>query len=244
MANHILLNNVDHQDLRINTARSAALGDNVMSCIAYHGEFRNLQAHFPIVFASDNQAGATNAMALMGLERGENLFLSSAGWEVPYVPMAMEMQPFLIGYSVSGGGQPQTVIHIDMESPRVGSEGEPVFLPMGGNTPYLEHVIGYLNQMHQGHEGSADFVAALEKYDLLEPFALDMQLVDGSSGRLSGYLTINEEKLSELGADALADLNGTGYLQAIYMVIASLSKLPELIHRKNARIAAGQASVA
>ncbi|MCB1609598.1 MAG: SapC family protein, partial [Xanthomonadales bacterium] len=50
MPNHVLLNNVEHQDLRVITRRGADLGDQVMFAVTFPDEFRSIQAHFPIVF--------------------------------------------------------------------------------------------------------------------------------------------------------------------------------------------------
>lgn len=234
MTNHVLLNNVDHQHLKVDRSRSEAMGDAVMSCIAYPSEFRKLQDHYPIVFASGD---VTCAMALMGLQKGENLFLSAAGWDSSYVPMAIDMQPFLIGFSGTSADQ-QRVIHVDMDSPRVGDHGEDIFLPMGGNSPLLDHMVSILNDVHDGHEQSPAFFSALDTHKLLEPFALDVELVDGSTGRLSGFDVINEDALNALDGTALEDLNKQGFLLPIYMAVASLSNFASLIHRKNARIAA------
>ena len=85
------------------------------------------------------------------------------------------------------------------------------------------------------------FADALLEHDLLESFTLDVELNDGSEHRLSGFYTINEEKLDELGGEALEKLNAEGYLKATYMVIASLSNFRDLIERKTARRAAASA---
>ncbi len=233
MTSHVLLNNIDHKDLKINTARSRALGDDVMSCAAYYPEFRNLQAHYPIVFTKNAATDEISPIALLGLQQGENLFLTDTGWDNDYVPMTMEMQPFLIGFE----GPNQTVIHVDMDSPRISDTGEAVFLPMGGNSPYLERITEVLSSVHSGHQFNSEFIAALEQYDLLEPFVLDVELANGTSNRLAGFLTINEEKLYALSGEALGDLNEKQFLQAIYMAVASLSNFAELIRRKNIRVA-------
>ena len=233
MTNHVLLNNVDHQHLKVDRTRSEEMGDAVMSCIAYPNEFRKLQDHYPIVFA---RGDIDCAMALMGLQKGENLFLSKEGWDAPYIPVALDMQPFLIGFSGTGADQ-QRVIHVDMNSPRIGEVGEDIFLPMGGNGAVLDHVVGLLNSVYEGHQQNTAFFSALDTFGLLEPFALDMQLVDGTTGRLSGFDVINEEALSALDGAALENLNQQGFLLPIYMAVASLSNFAALIHRKNARIA-------
>ena len=50
-----LLNNITHKDLRVITRRGAEFGDAVMSCLATPDEFRNLQAHYPIVFQKNSE---------------------------------------------------------------------------------------------------------------------------------------------------------------------------------------------
>ena len=52
-----LLNNIDHRDLRVLTRRGAAWGDDVMSCPLTPDEFRQAQAHYPIVFQADGAGG-------------------------------------------------------------------------------------------------------------------------------------------------------------------------------------------
>jgi hypothetical protein len=62
---------------------------------------------------------------------------------------------------------------------------------------------------------------------------LDIELDDGSQNRLAGFYTIHEERLAALKPEQLGRLHEAGYLQAIYMAVASLSQFRELIERKN-----------
>lgn len=241
MSGRIQLNNVEHNDLRIITERSRALGDGVMHCATYAYEFRSVQAHYPIFFHKD-QKGGFQAVALLGFEKGENLFLTEAGWDAHYLPHVMEMQPFLIGFHQGAGGAPQAEIHIDINHPRCSrTEGEPVFLERGGQSDYLKRIAKILDAVHHAHQTSHAFMEALTALDLLEPFALDIELNDGSKNRLAGFYTINEEKLLALKADQLAGLNQRNFLLPVYMAVASISNVRDLVERKNKRVAAAQA---
>ena len=80
MANHVLLNNVDHKDLRIITRRSAESGDNVRFALTFSWEFRNVQACYPIVFRKVEGGAGFLPIAMLGFEAGENLFLDDSGW--------------------------------------------------------------------------------------------------------------------------------------------------------------------
>jgi len=229
MANHAPLNNVDHKNLRVVTTRGAAYGDAVMSALTFPAEFRDLQACYPIVFAQDGN-GSYDAIALLGFEQGENLFLGPNGWDTPVIPLTVQRQPFMIGRG------DELSVHIDLDSPRVrdgGIEGEALFLTYGGTSEYLERISSVLRTIHDGLAASRAFVAALVELELIESFVLDVELDDGSQNRLAGFYTINEDRLAQLSADQLAALHGKGYLQAIYMAVASLAQFRALIQRKN-----------
>ena len=90
-----------------------------------------------------------------------------------------------------------------------------------------------LEALHFGHEHNKGFIESLVKYDLLEPFTLKIPLKDNSNNKLVGFYTINEDKLHDLNGTILADLNTNGYLQPIYMALASYSCVTGLIARKN-----------
>jgi hypothetical protein len=225
----VLLNNVDHQDLRVVTRRGAAYGDALMYELTFPAEFRSLQAHYPIVFRKSADGSTFQPIVLFGFKEGQNLFLDAQGWDASYLPLTIERQPFLIG-SADG----EWVIHLDPDSPRLSrSEGEAVFLPHGGSTAFLEHISSVLLAIHEGLQSTPAFIAALREHDLLESFVFDVELADGSQNRLAGFYTINEERLHALGGDALERLSRAGHLQAAYMAIASLSQLRGLVERQN-----------
>jgi hypothetical protein len=92
--------------------------------------------------------------------------------------------------------------------------------------------------IHQGLLDTPPFLDALKEYNLLESFVLDVELDDGSQGRLAGFYTINEERLAALDAQAIDSLHKAGYLAPIYFQLASLSNFRALIDRKNLRHAA------
>ena len=237
MPNYELLNNIDHKDLKVVIDRSAEYGDNAWFAATFPSEFRNVQRHYPIIFTKNPDSGAFEAVAMFGFEDGENLFLGESGWDAGYIPLNIMRLPFLIGFqeqNIDGEKTREPVITVDMDSPRVNTErGEPVFLEHGGNSPYIEQVGSILKVLHEGVKSGELFYTVLAELDLFESFVLDVQLEDGSENRMSGFYTINEDRLKELEPEHLAMLNRRGYLEAIYMVIASMSHLADLIDRKN-----------
>lgn len=228
MANSVLLNNIDHKDLRVITTRGAGYGDNVMFAITFPAEFRSIQAHYPIVFRKTAE-GQFQPIALFGFQQRQNLFLNQDGWDATYLPLTIERQPFLIGIA-----DQQMMIHVDLDSPRISATaGEAVFREHGGATEFLERTNSVLLAIHQGLESTPPFITALLEHNLLESFVFDIALGCGSQNRLAGFYTINEERLAALDGGALERLSKAGHLQAIYMAMASLSNFRALIERQN-----------
>ena len=241
MPRHAQLNNVDHAGLKVRTARSAALGDQVMSCPVFAGEFRQAQACYPILFHKPD-AGPVQPLALFGLKRGENLFLDGEGWEADYIPAAMRTPPFLIGAGPGADGDARQV-HVDLDHPRVSeTEGEPVFLDQGGMSDLLRRAVADLETLNAGHRSNPAFSDALDRHGLLEPLTLEMEFADGSAGRLTGLHVIAEDRLAALDGSALGELHAAGWLQPVFMAVASLTHLSALIARRNARLAEGRAA--
>ncbi len=231
--NTVLLDNVTHRDLRIVTTRGAAWGDDQMSSPVFLTEFRSAQAYYPIVLQRSGEGGGFHPVALMGLRTGENLFLDARGWDAHYIPLAIERGPFMIGR-----GDNELMVHLDMDSPRIGhGEGAPVFLPHGGASEFLERINSVLLTIHQGVEALPAFNDALARHGLVESFVMDVEAADGSNSRLAGFFAIDEARLAALDAPALAELHAAGYLSAIYMMVASIAHFRDLIERYNRRLA-------
>jgi hypothetical protein len=239
MSQHSILNPADHGQLRIHTEAGAQYGDNVMACLTMPAEFREVQAHYPIVFRRDAETGKLAALALFGFEAGENLYLHGSTWDARYRPMAHALHPFLIGRSAEEGAPPQ--VHIDMAHARISASGEGMrlFDDAGVPTPYLETIANMLGDLDYAWNESAAFFAALETYGLVEPFSLEVTLDNGAVQSLVGFQTIHEERLASLDGEALSDLMAQGHLARIYMVLASLAQFGNLVARKNHRIALG-----
>ncbi|WP_242098423.1 SapC family protein [Sphingomonas sp. CROZ-RG-20F-R02-07] len=235
MANHAILTADDHRTLRIVPEASAALGDAVMSCLVVPNEFRRVQNEYPILFRLTPERDRFQIMAMFGFVPGENLFLEDGRWDARYRPLAMQIQPFLIGRPANEGDDRQ--VHVDLDSPRIarGDAGVRVFDDVGQATPYLEAIVGRLGDLDAGWQGTEPFLAALQRYELLEPLTLEITLDDGSTNRLVGYHAIDEERLQQLDAAALGELHAAGHLMPVFMALASLSNVTELVARKNRR---------
>jgi hypothetical protein len=238
MAKHALLNNVDHRELRVQTGYGAEFGDDTMCTLAIPSEFRHLQADYPILIHRNADTGQCLPMVMFSFQEGENLYLDGRQWQASYIPLMMRRGPFLIGFQTSGkdpGAGRNMVVSIDMDNPRVGVVGEPLFQPFGGNSEYLDRIVDVLQEIDRGQAAIAELGHALVQHDLIEPLSLAVTLNNGDKYCLSGFHVIHEERLASLDGEVLADFSQRGILQAAYMMIASLAQIPALIAMKNRR---------
>jgi hypothetical protein len=242
MTNRVLLNNIDHRALRVITRRSAEFGDNINQALVFPTEFEELQREYPIFFRNEPNGGF-QSVALLGLDRDENLFLGETGWRARYIPAVQERGPFLIGLqeqTISGEKRREPMIHVDLDHPRISkTEGEPVFLSHGGNSPYLNRIAQTLRSIHQGAELSRPMFAALEAEELIEPVNVEIALDDRTQYKLPDLFTIGEDKLARLDGASLERLHRTGFLRLAFCVVSSLGNVSRLIDMKNKKRATG-----
>ncbi|MGE8280422.1 MAG: SapC family protein [Stenotrophomonas sp.] len=242
MARYEMLNNIAHRDLRVSTGFGPEFGDEVGMVPAYPSEFAELQREYPIFLRKDTATGDWQSVALLGFEQHENLFLHDGRWNAAYLPGAAAKGPFLIGFQehqVDGVLTQEAVMHVDLDHPRVNAiAGEPVFLPQGGNSPYLDHIAGVLRGIHDGSAFGADMFAMLDKAGLIQPIKLDVQIDQQHRVGVNGLHAIDRDRLAELDGPVLAELNRAGYLEGAYLMLASLHNMRRLIAEKQRRLRA------
>lgn len=242
MTNAVLLDNVAHKDLRVRTGYSAEFGDNINLAPVFPTEFAMAQREYPILFrkgVNDN----LEAVALLGLDKGENLFLDEDGWNARYVPAIQRRGPFMIGVHPEQdemSDKHELMVHVDLDHPRISqTEGAPVFLRHGGNSPYLERAVRMLQMIAHGAEFAQPMFSAFLEAGLVDETELEVNLDERTQYTLPGFLTINQERLAELDGDTLERMNQAGYLQLAMLVVTSLGNMNWLVELKNRKIAAG-----
>jgi len=218
-----LLNNHDHRAVRVQAGASARYGDNQRFVAVILGEFPHLVAHYPILLTKDQNTGAFFVGAVLGFDEGENLFLDERGMET-YRPLNLQRGPFF-----TAGNE----VAIDLDSPRLEAGGKPLFTENGEPTQYLQSIMALFRDLKPGLEMTKAFVETLVGLKLVEPIDIDLAFDDGSKRQLTGLYTVNQQSLSALPDATVVDLFRKGYLQLIYLMMASLKQVPVLARRKN-----------
>jgi hypothetical protein len=233
MSQYEVLKKEKHRQLRIKTGYGAALGDAVMYVMTYPMEFRDIQSCYPILFTKDSNTGGFFAAAVLGFEADQNLFLKDNGWDASYIPAVVQRQPFLIATG-GDGDNASPVVSLDLDHPRVSQDdGETLFDSEGASTDFLKQKIALLDKLHRGLQHSSGFIDTLLQHELLEQITLDLAFNDGSKKSVQGFYCIAEERLYQLKGDVLESLNQAGYLQPVFMAVASLSRMRDIIERRN-----------
>jgi hypothetical protein len=231
--NTAMLNNVAHKNLKVITRHGAEFGDRVGTAVVFPNEFSALQHEYPIFFRKDPSNGEFQAIALLGFQKDENLFLEGSRWNGRYVPAAIARGPFLIGFQDQkrdGRVQRERVIHVDLDSPRVSqTEGEPLFTAQGGNSPFLDRISQLLAGIHDGVNLSKAMFTAYQELGLIEVVNLELKYSAAETFQVLGLHTVNQAKLAELDAAALERLHKSGFLECAYLQIASLGNVNRLM---------------
>jgi hypothetical protein len=246
----VLLNNVDHHDLAVAMGHGPEFGDAVNQVLVFPTEWQDVQREYPILFRR-GEDGRLQSVALVGLDRDENLFLGDGAWHARYVPALHQRGPFSIGLTRAEdggadgrGGEP--MIHVDLDHPRIVAGGigaggdtagaQAIFLPHGGNSPYLEAVAEILRRIHAGVAASDPMFEAFEAEGLIEPVKLEIALDETTKYTLDDLFMISADRMAALDGAALARLHGPGYLQAAFWALASLGNVTRLIELKTDRL--------
>jgi hypothetical protein len=222
----------------------AAYGDNVATVPTFPTEFADVQREYPIFFRCDAK-GEFFAVALLGLEKDENLFLEGDRWDARYLPGIVARGPFLIGFQErQEGGElvREPVIHVDLDNPRVSeTEGEPVFLEQGGHSPYLQRVTRVLNGLNDGFAMTKPMFEIFQSMQLIAPVELEVKITGRETVNLPGFFTIDRDKLAGLDSATLHRLHRSGFLHGAYLILASHANLNRLIERKIRKVQASAA---
>jgi hypothetical protein len=235
MSNVVLLDSQSHRKLRVHAKAGAHYGDNQRFVPVVVNEFHALAMHYPILFSKDADTGQFYCGAMLGFDSGENLFLEEHRASSAYRPLNLQRGPF-----VTAGSD----LAIDLDHPRVASSGDQeLFTEAGEPSAYLQSVMGLMRELRPGLERTRIFIDTLMSLKLIEPMTIAARFDDGSSREFTGLYTIDRNQLKQLADPAVLDLFRRGYLQLIYLMLASRDHVSALAQRKNRSFLPGDDSL-
>lgn len=191
----------------------------------------------PIIFVGDEKI----PLAVMGLNPGENMFLTAEGMFEPgvYVPAYIRRYPFVFANDSAAG---QMILCIDRAAEFIVEGGDMSFFDAEGKpTEYTQNCINFCNDYEVERQRTQNFVQLLKDLDLFETKKATFTPTnpDGSAGEpqtIAEYFGVSEEKLNALPVEKYTELRDNGALAQIYAHLVSLSGWDRLIALAMARM--------
>lgn len=231
MAKVELLNSNTHKNIKIKTNRDVSDLNQQSILPLVLGEFSHAATEFPICFIKNNQSEDIQIVALMGIERGENLFVKGNDWDAAYMPARYTHRPF--GLLQNPEDKANFGIAVDFDSELVNEEeGVTLFDENGNETEFLakqkEAMRTYLEQEHL----TKGFAKELMDKELLVQRQITVTVHD-KQFNIDGVYIIDEKKFEELSDEVFMDFRKRGLLNPIYTHLLSMRQMNNLIRRKS-----------
>jgi hypothetical protein len=229
------LDRVAHRNLRVVEEDAFSVCKDITMCVVSLNEIARLVIEYPIVFTKVSETGGYVCVALFGVSPEKNLYWQNGRWNSFTVPINIGRQPFFVGLAGNPGettGTQELITCIDLDNPGVQeTAGEALFDSAGEYTPYLNHKMNLLAELIDGEKRSQAFTQKATDLGLVHPIQLELKAPGSETRKIQGLFSIDERKLRALEPAVIADLNASGYLHAMYVMLSSLGHLQILARR-------------
>jgi len=218
-----------HAKTCVKAGDSYAFASKVNSVPLTASEFAEAGAEYPIVFAGEG--ANVIPTAILGVAGEKNAFVSSeGGWGGRYIPAFIRRYPFVFSQETADN---QLILHIDegFEGVNTNGRGEHLFDSDGNQTQYLRNVLAFLQDYQARFNRSQAFCKRLSDLDLLRPMQAQFTLPGGEKRSLTGFMTVDREKLKALDSETLASMMSTDELECTFLHLASLRHFGQVADR-------------
>jgi len=188
-------------------------------------EFPRAMRSYPIVFTSGEPRVA---VAVLGLEGNENLFVSGDGkWrEGEYIPAYVRRYPFIF---LEQPDKNELILCVDEASGLLTeSEDQPLFAG-GEATQLVRNALSFCREFHEQTLASAAFVGELARHGLLIPNEARVVLNSGKEMTLRDFQIVDEAKFNALPDEVFLDWRRRGWLPLVYCHLMSMASWPRLV---------------
>lgn len=218
-----------HKGWSVKFENDFSFARDVNSVPVLAAEFAAAAMEYTIIFAGDGDVVFPSV--ILGMKEGNNAHVNEDGsWDGRYVPAFFRRYPFV--FAASDDGQTFTLcIDEEYEGLNKKGKGERLFDADGNKTQYLENVLAFSTEYQAQFNRTQAFAKRLNDLGLLEPAQAQFNLAGGERTQLTGFKTINREKLRNLPAETLAQMAKTDELELCYLHLQSLNNLTPMTQR-------------
>lgn len=206
-------------------------------------EFAVAVRDYPIAFISGDAGKTFVAMAILGVEPQQNLFVTADDtWDAQtYLPAYVRRYPFCMT-RVTVNGQEQADRVACVEKRALKARGEALYNDRGEPLPVWDGLRKLLFEFEADLARTEAMCRKLHELQLLEPFAAQASPTGEAPITLTGMYRIAEERLHALPADVLKALAQSGMLARAYAHLLSLGNFQRLLERRAALQAQGKSA--
>lgn len=192
---------------------------------------------YPIAFVSGDGERSFLAMAILGLEAKQNLFVNENGaWDPnTYVPAYVRRYPFCMA-RVTADGKEQAERIACVEKSAVGEEGDALYDEKGQALPAWETTKNLLFEFEADLTRTEEMCGTLQSLGLFEPFTVQAVPKGGTPLAMTGVHRIAEQKLAEVSSKDLKKLMQKGVLARVYAHILSQLNFQRLLDRRATKL--------
>jgi len=237
----VSLDRQQHRDTRLAlpvTDWSHTAGMNAVFVTA--AECAQVASEYPIVFikAGQDPEGQTDyaPIAVLGLSKGENLFVDGGRWRAGLLPGHLALYPFCVARL----DQDRLAVCIDQAWSGVGNsgEGQRLFTDAGEPTEMLQRVKADLERQEMQVDHTRTICRRLSTLGLLREQRLDATTADGRKLSVDGFLVVDEEQVKALPDAEVLSLHRDGLLGMINAHWISLAHMRKLLNWRAERLPA------
>lgn len=199
-------------------------------------EFALASHDYPIAFISGDAGKSFAAMAVLGVEPKQNLFVTADDtWDAQtYLPAYVRRYPFcMTRVTVDGKEQAERVACI--EKGALKPTGTALFDDKGEPLPVWNGLRKLLFEFEADLARTEEMCRKLLELQLLETFAAQATPQGEAPVTLTGMYRVSEERLHALPADKLKELAHSGMLSRAYVHLLSLNNFQRLLDRRSRR---------
>lgn len=196
-------------------------------------EFGPASRDYPIVFVSADGGSTFNAVAVLGLQVKQNLFILTDGtWDRrTYLPAYVRRYPFCMA-RVTLNGEPQKERIVCVEKSALQDKGDSLYDKDGDPLPRWRAIEKLIFDYENDLVRCEELCRLLAELQLLEPFTMKAE-VDGFTMQLEGMHRVAKSTLESLADEKLRQLLGAGAMEKIYAHLLSLDNFRRLLNRRS-----------
>ena len=216
-----------HSNLSVKIGTDYTFASKINAVPIIANEVSQSVQEYPVVFVEND--GSVMLNAILGLEKEQNLYVTAEGkWQGKYIPAFIRRYPFIFALNEN---EKTFTLCIDEKFSGCNQEGrgERLFDAEGEETQFLKNVLNFLKIYQAQFQRTQQIAQKIKDLNLLESAQIRMNTEQNEPLFLSGFSTVNREKLQQLSGEQLAELMQLGLLELIYLHLQSMNNFSDLV---------------